>query len=61
MQVKSHSAVVQKVPVHSSKEREGNYLVNDALSSFYVSVMFASDMVKDHSNTERRIPLPPLH
>ena len=45
-----------KLPVISGtkgKERKGNVLFNDALSTFYVRLYGVRHMVKDHSDSER--------
>ena len=39
--------------------KEGNVLFNDALNTFYVQLYGVRHMVKDHSVSERRNPLPP--
>ena len=39
--------------------KEGNVLFNDALNTFYVRLYGVRHMVKDHSDSERRNPLPP--
>ena len=38
---------------------EGNVLFNDALNTFYLRLYGIGHMVKDHSDSERRNPLPP--
>ena len=40
--------------------KEGNVLFNDALNTFYLRLYGVKHMVKDHSNSERGNPLPPL-
>ena len=40
-------------------EREGNVLFNDALNTFYLPLYGVRHMVKDHSDSEKRNPLPP--
>ena len=40
--------------------KEGNILFNDALNTFYLRLYGVGHMVKDHSDSERRNPLP-LH
>ena len=40
--------------------KEGNVLFNDALNTFCLRLYGARHMVKDHSDSERGIPLPPL-
>ena len=39
----------------------GNVLFNDALNTFYLRLYGVRHMVKDHSDIERRNPLPSLH
>ena len=39
--------------------KEGNVLFNDALNTFYLRLYGIIHMVKDHSKSERGIPLPP--
>ena len=39
--------------------KEGNVLFNDALNTFYLRLYGVRHMVKDHSDSERRNPLPP--
>ena len=41
------------------RRREGNILFNDALNTFYLRLYGVSNMVKDHSDSERGNPLPP--
>ena len=43
------------------RRKEGNVLFNDALNTFYLRLYGAEHMVMDHSDSERRNPLPPLH
>ena len=40
-------------------KKEGNVLFNDALNTFYLRLYGVGHMVKDHSDSERRNPLPP--
>ena len=40
--------------------KEGNVLFNDALNTFYLRLYGVGHMVKDHSDSERGNPLPPL-
>ena len=40
---------------------EGNFLFNDALNTFYLWLHGVGHMVKDHSDSKRGNPLPPLH
>ena len=40
-------------------ERKGNVLFNDALNTFYLRLYGVGLMVMDHSDSERRNPLPP--
>ena len=46
---------------HMVKEgrNEGNVLFNDALNTFYLRLYGVRHMVKDHSDSEKRNPLPP--
>ena len=39
--------------------KQGNVLFNDALNTFYLRLYGVTHMVKDHSDSERRNPLPP--
>ena len=39
--------------------KEGNVLFNDALNTFYLRLYGIRHMVKDHSDSEKGIPLPP--
>ena len=39
--------------------KEGNILFNDAHNTFYLRIYGVGHMVKDHSDSERRNPLPP--
>ena len=39
--------------------KEGNILFNNALNTFYLRLYGVRHMVKDHSDSERRNPLPP--
>ena len=41
------------------RERERNVLFNDALNTFYLRLYGVRHMVKDHSDSEKGIPLPP--
>ena len=41
------------------KRKEGNYLFNDALNTFYLRLYGVTHMVKDHSESERGNSLPP--
>ena len=38
--------------------KEGNVLFNDALNTFYLRLYGVRHMVKDHSDSKRRNPLP---
>ena len=38
--------------------KEGNVLFNDALNTFYLRLYGVRHMVKDHSDSEKRNPLP---
>ena len=40
--------------------KEGNFLFNDALNTFYLRLYGVRNMVKDHSDSEKGNPLPPL-
>ena len=40
---------------------EGNGLFNDAINTFYLRLYGVRHMVKDHSDSERENPLPPLY
>ena len=41
--------------------KEGNVLFNDALNTFYLRLYGVRHMIKDHSDSERGNPLPPLY
>ena len=41
------------------RERERNVLFNDALNTFYLRLHGVRHMVKDHSDSEIKNPLPP--
>ena len=40
--------------------KEGNVLFNDALNTFYLQLYGIRHMVKDHLDSERENPLPPI-
>ena len=42
------------------KNKEENVLFNDALNTFYLRLYGIRHMVKDHSDSERGNPLPPI-
>ena len=46
---------------YCGSRKEGNGLFNDALNTFYLRLYGVGHMVKDHSDSERGNPLPPLH
>ena len=39
--------------------KDANVLFNDALNTFYLQLYGVRHMVKDHSDSDRRNPLPP--
>ena len=39
--------------------KEGNVLFNDAFNTFYLRLYDVRHMVKDHSDSKKRNPLPP--
>ena len=41
-------------------KEEGNVLFNDTLNTFYLRLYGIGHMIEDHSDSERRNPLPPL-
>ena len=41
------------------RRKEGNVLFNNALNTFVLRLYEVGHMVKDHSDSERRNPLPP--
>ena len=43
----------------SLTRKEGIFLFNDALDTFYLQLYGVGHMVKDHSDSERGNPLPP--
>ena len=43
----------------SESEKEGSVLFNDALNIFYLRLYGFGHMVNNHSDSERRNPLPP--
>ena len=65
--VKDHSGSVKgnPLPPHGllfpivlCTRKEGNYLFNDALNTFYLQLYGVRHMVKDHSDSEKGNPLP---
>ena len=40
---------------------EGHVLFDDAINTFYLQLYDIEHMIKDHSNSDRGNPLPPLH
>ena len=44
---------------HAHCSKEGRVLFNDAFNTFYLQLYGVRHMVKDHTNSERRNPLPP--
>ena len=46
-------------PTTSKGRKEGTVLFNDALNTFYLRLYGVRHMVKDHSDSDRRNPLPP--
>ena len=46
---------------HFTVLEEGNGLFNDELNTFYLRLYGVGHMVKDHSDSERGNPLPPLN
>ena len=44
-----------------SQGKQGNDLFNNALDTFYLRLYGVGHMIKDHSDSERKTPLPPLH
>ena len=48
-----------KIKNNPTTRKEGNVLFNDALNTFYLRLYGVRHMVKDHSDSERGIPLPP--
>ena len=49
----------QCVSQQMGERKEGNYLFNDALNTFYLRLYGVRYMVKDNSDSERENPLPP--
>ena len=45
--------------VSLTRRKEGNVLFNDTLNTFYLRLYGVGHTVKDHSDSERRNPLPP--
>ena len=43
------------------KMKEANVLFNGTLNTFYIRIYGVGHMVKDHRNSQRGNPLPPLH
>ena len=55
------TAFVTPVVVKDHSDREGRKcLFNDALNTFYLRLCGVRHMVKDHSDSERGNPLPPV-
>ena len=52
---------VRETPAISYIMNEGNVLYNDALNTFYLRLNSVGHIVKDHSDSERGNPLPPLN
>ena len=50
----------QRYPKQRERERERNVLFNDALNTFYLRLYGVRHIVKDHSDSEKGNPLPPL-
>ena len=47
---------------YARKERkEGNVLFNDTLNTFYIRLYDVGHMAKDHSDSDKGNPLPPLN
>ena len=57
----SRVCTVVTFAVDANKEgrKEGHFLFNDALNTFYLLLYGVIHMVKNHSDSERRNPLPP--
>ena len=51
---------IQQVILCRLELKESKCLFNDALNTFYLRLYNFRHMVKDHSDSERRNPLPPL-
>ena len=51
-QVARRASALPMVPV--DKRKEGNVLFNDALNTFYLQLYGIRQMVKDHSDNERK-------
>ena len=43
----------------SDGRKEGHFLFNDALNTFYLRLYGVKNMVKDHSDSEKGNPMPP--
>ena len=52
--------VTCKTSVICRGRKEGNVLFNDTLNTFYLRLYGVRHMVKDHSDSEKGNPLPPL-
>ena len=53
--------IVTHNSMQSQGRKEVNVLFNDALNTFNLRLYGVGHMVKDHSDSERGNPLPPLH
>ena len=45
--------------LQTEERKEGIFLFNDALNTFYLRLYGVRHMVKDHSDSEKANPLPP--
>ena len=54
-----HVALLDLFNTIWERERERNILFNDALNTFYLRLYGVRHMVKDHSDSEKRNPMPP--
>ena len=52
--------VMMMMNVYATVRKEGNVLFNDALNTFYLRLYGVRHMVKDHLDSKRGNPLPPL-
>ena len=55
------SPLIELIGLDWIKWKEGNVLFNDALNTYYSRLYGVRHMVKDHSDSERGNPLPPIH
>ena len=60
MKHSSETSLTRHAEDFNLQERERNVLFNNALNTFYLWLYGVRHMVKDHSDSEKGNPLPPL-